>query len=110
MLLPFTRPSRHRIWWNVSGTAKAHPWSAAGNGLTGFDPKELDDLLLGPRTMKSSAVPPLPEDPVSRLGDLQTWACNCRTSLMRFDLADPWTRDPQIRTQRRTLDVLHRAS
>jgi hypothetical protein len=42
--------------------------------LTGFDPKELDDLLLGPEDdEKANAVPPLPENPASRLGDL--WIC-----------------------------------
>ncbi len=39
--------------------------------LTGFDPKELDDLLAAPEDdEKANAVPPLPENPVSRPGDL----------------------------------------
>jgi DNA modification methylase len=43
-------------------------------GLTGFDPKELDDLLLGPEDdEKANAVQPLPENPVSQLDDL--WIC-----------------------------------
>ena len=42
--------------------------------LTGFDPKELDDLLIAPEEMeRENATPPLPESPVSRLGDL--WVC-----------------------------------
>ena len=42
--------------------------------LTGFDPKEIDDLLLAPDDDdKANAAPPLPENPVSRLGDL--WIC-----------------------------------
>jgi DNA modification methylase len=42
--------------------------------LTGFDPKELDDLLIAPEEAeRENATPPLPENPVSRLGDL--WAC-----------------------------------
>src|SRR5450755_3965505 len=42
--------------------------------LTGFDPKELDDLLLGPEDdEKANAVPPLPENAVSSLDDL--WLC-----------------------------------
>src|ERR1043166_6701997 len=42
--------------------------------LTGFDPKELDDLLLDPADDdKANAAPPLPENPVSRLDDL--WLC-----------------------------------
>ena len=42
--------------------------------LTGFDPKELDDLLIAPaEDERANATPPLPENPVSRLGDL--WAC-----------------------------------
>src|ERR1035438_7691450 len=47
--------------------------------LTGFDPKELDDLLLAPDDDdQANAAPPLPDDPVSRLGDL--WLCDglCR--------------------------------
>jgi DNA modification methylase len=42
--------------------------------LTGFDPKEIDDLLLdaGDDDL-ANAVPPLPENPVSRPGDL--WLC-----------------------------------
>jgi DNA modification methylase len=42
--------------------------------LTGFDPKELDDLLIAPEEDAiANAVPPLPETPVSRPGDL--WEC-----------------------------------
>ena len=42
--------------------------------LTGFDPKEIDDLLLVQEDDdQANAVPPLPENPVSRLGDL--WLC-----------------------------------
>jgi DNA modification methylase len=42
--------------------------------LTGFDPKELDDLLLVPEDDdQANAVPPVPENPVSRPGDL--WLC-----------------------------------
>ena len=42
--------------------------------LTGFDPKELDDLLIAPaEDERANATPPLPDDPVSRLGDL--WIC-----------------------------------
>src|ERR1035438_1077898 len=47
--------------------------------LTGFDPKEIDDLLLAPDDDdQANAAPPLPDDPVSRLGDL--WLCDglCR--------------------------------
>src|SRR6476659_8863266 len=42
--------------------------------LTGFDPKELDDLLIPEEDDEAAnAVPPLPENPTSRLGDL--WLC-----------------------------------
>ena len=42
--------------------------------LTGFDPKEIDDLLLdGGDDDQANAVPPVPENPVSRPGDL--WLC-----------------------------------
>ena len=38
--------------------------------LTGFDPGEIDDLLALEDEEKAKAAPPLPESPVSRLGDL----------------------------------------
>jgi DNA modification methylase len=42
--------------------------------LTGFDPKELDDLLIDPDDGdQANAAPPLPAYPVSRPGDL--WLC-----------------------------------
>src|ERR1700674_3357285 len=42
--------------------------------LTGFDPKEIDDLLLPPDDDdQANTAPPLPDNPVSRLGDL--WNC-----------------------------------
>ena len=42
--------------------------------LTGFDPKELDDLLLLPDDDdQANTAPPLPANPVSRSGDL--WLC-----------------------------------
>jgi len=41
--------------------------------LTGFDSKEIDDLLIPDDDDQADAVPPLPENPVSRLGDL--WLC-----------------------------------
>ena len=42
--------------------------------LTGFEPPEIDDLLLLPDDdEKANAAPPLPDNPVSRPGDL--WLC-----------------------------------
>jgi DNA modification methylase len=42
--------------------------------LTGFDPKEIDDLLVPPDDDEAAnATPPLPENPASRPGDL--WLC-----------------------------------
>jgi DNA modification methylase len=38
--------------------------------LTGFDVKEIDDLLAAPDEEKANAAPPLPEVAASRLGDL----------------------------------------
>jgi DNA modification methylase len=38
--------------------------------LTGFDPHEIDTLLALDDEEKANAAPPLPESPVSRLGDL----------------------------------------
>ena len=41
--------------------------------LTGFDPGEIDGLLAIPDEERANATPPLPENPVSRIGDL--WLC-----------------------------------
>jgi hypothetical protein len=41
--------------------------------LTGFDPGEIDGLLAIPDEERPNTAPPLPENPVSRLGDL--WIC-----------------------------------
>src|ERR1035437_5747419 len=41
--------------------------------LTGFDPKEIDDLLALPEEKKKNQPPPLPESRVSRPADL--WLC-----------------------------------
>jgi ParB-like chromosome segregation protein Spo0J len=42
--------------------------------LTGFDPGEIDALLVDPEDdERANAAPPLPENPVSRAGDL--WRC-----------------------------------
>src|SRR5262249_4801431 len=38
--------------------------------LTGFDPHEIDDLLALDDEEKANEAPPLPETPVSKLGDL----------------------------------------
>lgn len=38
--------------------------------LTGFDPGEVDGLLAIPDEERANAAPPLPENPVSRVGDL----------------------------------------
>jgi ParB-like chromosome segregation protein Spo0J len=41
--------------------------------LTGFDPKEIDDLLLVADDDQADSVPPVSDNPVSRSGDL--WIC-----------------------------------
>jgi DNA modification methylase len=41
--------------------------------LTGFDPGEIDGLLALEDDERANAAPPVPENPVSRLGDL--WVC-----------------------------------
>jgi DNA modification methylase len=41
--------------------------------LTGFNPKEIDDLLALPEEEEANTAPPLPANPVSRTGDL--WIC-----------------------------------
>ena len=42
--------------------------------LTGFDPKEIDDHLLAGDDDQANAVPPVPDNPVSRPDDL--WLCD----------------------------------
>jgi DNA modification methylase len=55
--------------------------------LTGFDPRELDDLLAAENhDEQADAVPPLPENPVSRQGDL--WLCGNRRHPHRVLCAD----------------------
>jgi DNA modification methylase len=54
--------------------------------LTGFNPKELDDLLALPDEEKANEAPPLPENPVSRPGDL--WLCGDPRSQHRVLCAD----------------------
>jgi len=41
--------------------------------LTGFDLKEIDNLLLAPDVERADITPAIPDNPVSRLGDL--WLC-----------------------------------
>ena len=41
--------------------------------LTGFNPGEIDGLLAIPDEERANATPPVPEQPVSRVGDL--WLC-----------------------------------
>src|SRR5438128_2263535 len=41
--------------------------------LTGFDPGEIDNFLIGAEDEEAEAAPPLPANPVSRPGDL--WIC-----------------------------------
>ena len=55
--------------------------------LTGFDPRELEDLLTLPDNDEQADVaPPLPENPVSRLGDL--WLCGNRRHQHRILCGD----------------------
>jgi DNA modification methylase len=55
--------------------------------LTGFDPRELEDLLTLPNNDEQADVaPPLPENPVSRLDDL--WICGNRRNQHRVLCAD----------------------
>jgi len=54
--------------------------------LTGFDPGEIDDFLALPDEEKVDAAPPLPENPVSRPGDL--WLCGDPRSQHRVLCAD----------------------
>jgi hypothetical protein len=55
--------------------------------LTGFDPRELEELLTLPdNDDQADVAPPLPEDPVSRLGDL--WICGNRRNQYRVLCGD----------------------
>ena len=55
--------------------------------LTGFDPRELEDLLTLPDNDEQADVaPPLPENPVSRPNDL--WLCGNRRNQHRILCAD----------------------
>src|ERR1035441_9740918 len=50
------------------------------SSVTGFDPHELDALLVAPEEAeRENATPPLPESAVSRLGDL--WVCGPHRAL-----------------------------
>ena len=58
--------------------------------LTGFNPKEIDDLLALPEEEEANVAPPLPANPVSRTGDL--WLCGkhrvlCGSSTSAEDVA-----------------------
>jgi DNA modification methylase len=58
--------------------------------LTGFNPKEIDDLLALPDEEEANTAPPLPDIPVSRTGDL--WLCGkhrvlCGSSTNAEDVA-----------------------
>ena len=54
--------------------------------LTGFNPGEIDGLLATPDEERANAAPPLPENPVSRTGDL--WLCGNRRNQHRVLCAD----------------------
>ena len=58
--------------------------------LTGFDPGEIDGLLAIPDEEIANAAPPVPDNPVSRVGDL--WICGkhrvlCGDALRAEDVA-----------------------
>jgi hypothetical protein len=60
--------------------------------LTGFDPRELEDLLTLPDNDEQADVaPPLPENAVSRLGDL--WVCGNRRNQHRVVCGDATSPD-----------------
>src|ERR1035441_976361 len=54
--------------------------------LTGFDTHEIDELLAIPDNERADTAPPLPENPVSRAGDL--WLCGGRRNQHRVLCAD----------------------
>lgn len=61
--------------------------------LTGFDPGEIDHLLVTPEDdERANAVPPVPENPVSRSGDL--WLCGQHRVV---EFREPLFRDAVVR-------------
>ena len=54
--------------------------------LTGFNPGEIDGLLAIPDEERANAAPPLPEHPISRVGDL--WLCGDRRNQHRVLCGD----------------------
>src|ERR1700730_12022718 len=63
--------------------------------LTGFNPKEIDDLLALPDEEKANETPPVPENPVSRAGDL--WLCGDRRNQHRVFCGDSTNPDAGAR-------------
>ncbi|MGA2137085.1 MAG: DNA methyltransferase [Bryobacteraceae bacterium] len=64
--------------------------------FTGFDPRELEDLLTLPDNDEQADVaPPLPENLVSRLGDL--WLCGDRRNQHRLLCADATSPEAVVR-------------
>src|ERR1039458_3977781 len=64
--------------------------------LTGFDQKEIDDLLLvSEDDDRANAAPPLPGIPVSRLGDL--WTCGNGRNQHRILCADATSPEAVVR-------------
>ncbi|MGO9232078.1 MAG: DNA modification methylase [Bryobacteraceae bacterium] len=59
--------------------------------LTGFNPGEIDGLLAIPDEERANAAPPLPANPVSRLGDL--WICGDGRSQHRVLCGDATSPD-----------------
>jgi DNA modification methylase len=58
--------------------------------LSGFDGPEIDSLLIGPGDAPADLAPPLPDNPVTRSGDL--WLCGHRSQVHRVlcgDATDP---------------------
>ncbi|HEY1205065.1 MAG: DNA modification methylase [Bryobacteraceae bacterium] len=63
--------------------------------LTGFNPGEIDGLLAIPDEERANAAPPLPEHPVSRVGDL--WLCGNRRNQHRVLCSDATSPDAVAR-------------
>ena len=61
-----------------SGTCRNSRTADFDLSLTGFDTQEIDDLLAIEDDATPTTAPPLPENPVSRTGDL--WLCGRSTA------------------------------
>src|ERR1017187_6454292 len=71
------------------------PYTTLFRSLTGFDTKEIDELLLAADDDQANTVPPVPENPGSRPGD--RWLCGEGRSQHRVLCAEAPSTEPGTR-------------